>query len=139
MSYFVYVVSKLENNELVAPSKIGISSDPAKRVATLRTAAPFKIQLVGQFWCPSPSIARDIERFCHDFSRHLKVHSHGEWVNLHSADALMLVCQAIRSLMNKLSSLEGEDLQMALEAIGVLAVEKRLKQHEFVTAEATLQ
>ena len=56
--------------------KIGFSKNTVRRITSLQTASPFKLQIINQVGIDAP----EVEKKAHDIM--LRWHSHGEWFDL---------------------------------------------------------
>lgn len=77
------------------PVKVGISNNPARRLASLQAGSPAKLALA-HVESISDLSALTVERAAHDLLR--AVHSHGEWFDADAADAVAAIREAITTL-----------------------------------------
>ena len=87
---FVYVVS------CDVASKVGVSSQPEVRLATLQTGSPIPLQLFYLSLMPDESVARQCEAWVHDQLKSIRLH--GEWFNIVPEDAALVVGDAVEFL-----------------------------------------
>lgn len=91
---FLYVVGK--RNPELAPVKIGMTMNPARRLATLQTGCPFRLHIHALFALGTATDA-DIHRIMPRNSREM-----GEWFSVSAKDATIRVIRhwprAARSL-----------------------------------------
>jgi hypothetical protein len=83
---FIYVMAASRDDGLGQPVKVGISADPVKRLASINTAAPFRVSIHRLFRMPSRFVACKIERAFHD--RHRASRLNGEWFHLSPESAI---------------------------------------------------
>lgn len=120
---FVYIISKFENDQLVGPVKVGMSNEPWKRVATIQTACPFKVELAWIFEVPNKEIARALERSFHETQ--VDASLHGEWFDFSPVEAIHLLCIAYRAMLHVTSDLDGDETEALLTKAGVITAEQR--------------
>ncbi len=77
----VYIICRIKSNKPKSPVKVGISSNPAKRIASLQTANPFQLVLLTTFYCPTLEMARSLEASFHETQSDRRLW--GEWFNIH--------------------------------------------------------
>jgi len=77
---FIYVMAASRDDGSGYPVKVGISAAPQKRLASINTAAPFRVSLYRFFRMPSRTVACKIERAFHD--HHHAARLNGEWFHL---------------------------------------------------------
>lgn len=118
----VYVMAKSGPDGMTSPVKIGISSNPDSRLATIQTSCPFKIALAYVFECPNRDVAEHIERCFHETQRAERLS--GEWFNYHPITAIHLLCIAFRVALEH--NIKDKTLiEPSLDVAGVLWAEKR--------------
>lgn len=77
---FVYILGTSLPNGKMGPSKVGITKNPRKRLSSLQTACPYKIDGFYSLKIGDPQCARFIERDLLD--RMAENSIHGEWIDL---------------------------------------------------------
>ena len=84
---FVYLIGCKDG---CGPTKIGVTGDLGKRLATVQTNCPFEAVLHASVFFPLRYLAVSIEQLCHQMlaSRRL----HGEWFDIDSKLAHQAVC-----------------------------------------------
>lgn len=65
--------------------KVGISNDVERRLRTLQTANPHKLQLLYTFQA-SPGIIKSYEKKIHKELKKMDRHVHGEWFFIHPGE-----------------------------------------------------
>lgn len=121
LDHYVYVLCRVDGNTRTGPVKVGMASDPDKRLRNLQTASPFKIEQVFCFGCPNKDIARELERSFHEVQSEHRLH--GEWFDLEPIVAVHLVCLAYRAMLETTAPPDVHDA--ALDLAGVLWAEKK--------------
>jgi hypothetical protein len=125
-THYVYVIAKVEDEKLTGPVKVGITSEPNSRLASIQTACPFRIRIAYVFEAPNREIARHIERGFHETQ--VKAHLHGEWFDYHPVQAIQLLCLMYRAAMHvNIGPDQQETIDQYLEACGVISAENRFK------------
>ena len=81
-AHFVYIMAPTKAQR---PVKVGISNDPWKRLASVQTGSPIKLEVVEIYGCESRDEATALERKFHD--HHRAVRLSGEWFNITADDA----------------------------------------------------
>jgi hypothetical protein len=78
--------------------KIGISADPTGRLASLRTASPFSLEINAEWYFPNREMAMFMERAAHKALDRYRVR--GEWfaVDLSLASYVITDCWCIESV-----------------------------------------
>ena len=94
---FIYIISTVRDGEPCAPVKIGVSNNPASRLASLQTACPYDIELTYAF---SAHTERDMAGIIETVSHQVgdKVRLRGEWFDVHPFDAIRLVAGVIQGV-----------------------------------------
>ncbi|BEV44784.1 GIY-YIG nuclease family protein [Afipia carboxidovorans] len=77
--------------------KIGISTDPHKRVRFLQTSNGQVVRLYWYRWMDGPD-ARKLEHLIHQENKAKAIHAHGEWYYLNPAQAVDLVTSKLREV-----------------------------------------
>lgn len=120
---YVYIIAKIRGNKPLAPVKIGISSNPQKRIAGLQTASPFPLVLLATFFCSSRKMAEIMEAGFHDI--HADRRLSGEWFSISPMEAVELACEDFRTALDVL--IDDEDLrEIALNHSGIKENEEKL-------------
>ena len=117
--YFVYVICKSSFDEgflLPGPVKVGISSNPKKRLDGIRTSCPFHIEIAFSFCFPGRELAEIIEREFHLIQDSVRLH--GEWFDLDPLEAIYHLCGVARAAI-------GQDAAL-LEYSQVIWCERKL-------------
>jgi hypothetical protein len=96
---FIYVLATIGKAGNCSPVKIGIASNPEKRLASIQTACPNPIRVQTFFGPMDRGLARAIEQEVHKFSAKRKLH--GEWFDHDPAEAAGLVEDVIRLLLSR--------------------------------------
>jgi hypothetical protein len=76
--------------------KVGLSNDPAQRVASLQTAHAYPLTFIGKARCDSLDMAQEAERYYHSMLRCHRIR--GEWFSLE--------CKRVQSLIDWFASKE---------------------------------
>lgn len=101
---YIYVMATIGKAGNCSPVKIGIATDPDKRLASIQTACPNPIRMQTFFGPMHRDLARAIEREVHHLSARRKLH--GEWFDHDPAEAAGLVEDAIRVLLSQETAAE---------------------------------
>jgi hypothetical protein len=118
--HHLYVVSTIKDGKHVAPVKIGVASDAAKRVASLKTGCPNEIGLTFVFPIPGRDLANHVERCAHAVGWSRGNHRKGEWFNIPPALAIDMVAKTIFVLAKENRGGGSDDLLLDLEIMGVI-------------------
>lgn len=119
----VYIICRIKSNKPKSPVKVGISSNPAKRIASLQTANPFQLVLLTTFYCPTREMARSLEASFHETQSDRRLW--GEWFNIHPMEATELMCLNFRAAFH--TAVDDEKLrEIAIEHSGVRLNEEKL-------------
>ena len=92
--HYVYVIAHLSDGKLRGPVKIGISANPLKRISTLQTSCPFKIEVSFIFACPNREWAKMVEKSFHETQKESCLH--GEWFDIEPIQAIHILCIGYR-------------------------------------------
>lgn len=93
--HYVYVIGTIAADEsLIEPVKVGITSSPALRLSTLRTASPNRIELAHVFILPDRIAAAEMEAAFH--RRHDSCRLNGEWFDMGPLAAMEALCNWLR-------------------------------------------
>jgi hypothetical protein len=85
----VYIICHGPNDGEVGPVKVGMATDPFKRLASLQSGNPNRLCIWRTFPTPDREIARAIERGFHHVQR--KKRLSGEWFDLNPRQASFLM------------------------------------------------
>jgi hypothetical protein len=119
----VYIIARIRGNRPILPVKIGISSNPSKRLAGLQTANPFPLVLLTTFYCPTRGMAKELEAFFHETQSDRRLS--GEWFGIAPMEAVELLCMNFRAAFDAL--IEDEELKaIAVEHSGLRENEEKL-------------
>ena len=91
---FVYMFAKSADGIPCAPVKVGISSNPAERLATIQTSSPIPLVVVATFLCPTREAARTVEAAFH--GSQARNRTSGEWFNMQPIKAMQLLCISMK-------------------------------------------
>jgi hypothetical protein len=83
---FIYVMAASRDDGMNAPVKVGISADPQKRLASINTAAPFRVALYRSFRLPNRFMAQSVERVFHSVNGGNRLN--GEWFQIEPEQAV---------------------------------------------------
>jgi hypothetical protein len=129
--HYVYIIAHLsEQSELCGPVKIGLSSNPISRLATLQTGSASKLVLVGRYAFWRRSHALEVEQVFH---RTAAVHrTTGEWFDIEPDSAVAMMAMNIRSFVaNRLQPVENEDFFFAMDYLGLPGFAYDLAEEDF--------
>lgn len=96
---YLYIMATIGKAGDCSPVKIGIASDPEKRLLSIQTACPNPIRMQTFFGPMDRDLARALEREVHHFAKKKKLH--GEWFDYDPAEAVGLVEDVIRVLLTQ--------------------------------------
>lgn len=83
---FLYAIATVHDGSLVAPVKIGISSQPQSRIRELQTGSAHRLAFALLIMLDDRAVARKVEQGC---LQRLGEHAlTGEWVNLPPLDVV---------------------------------------------------
>lgn len=122
----VYILAALIDGVPSQPVKVGISSAPEKRLATIQTSCPYPLVLLSAFLCPTRNIALYVENAFHTLQADRRLN--GEWFNIHPMNAVELLCLYFREIFNFTLSKDAELFDAAVERSGLALNERRLAQ-----------
>lgn len=105
MVCYVYVIA-LDREK--GPSKVGIASDPKKRLAGLQTAHHQKLHLVGHWETPDRSIARVIEDSFHQVMAADRLS--GEWFDMPPKRCMALLLFALGTALNAHTNFTSDEI-----------------------------
>lgn len=97
---FVYLIASRKDDAFVTPIKVGISHDVDKRIRSIRTSCPNRIDVVQTFRFPNSSVARLIESMFHNLHRENR--RSGEWFDVEPKIALATLLNAVTFHMDEL-------------------------------------
>jgi hypothetical protein len=88
---YVYIIAPKETE---TPVKVGISSDPWKRLSSVQTGSPVELDVVEIYGCDTRDEAVRLERDFH--AAHAPTRLSGEWFNLEADEAnYWLFCETV--------------------------------------------
>lgn len=114
---FVYVIALRDGQEIKGPIKVGISSNPRARVASLQTACPFDLVLVREFRFPNREIALQFEDAFH--TTQAKHRTRGEWFDLAPSYAIAIINLHVCWMLKHCMTLTPDEARTAIEMCGV--------------------
>lgn len=119
----VYIIARMKGNRPTRPVKVGISSNPDKRLASLQTANPFPLVLLTTFYCPTRGMAKELEACFHETQSNRRLS--GEWFDIAPIEAVELLCMNFRAAFDAL--IDDEELKaIAVEHSGLRENEEKL-------------
>lgn len=131
--HFIYVIAhESAGGGITGPVKIGITSNPDARLATLKTASPKPLDIAFVFVAPNKEYARDIEAAFHKIRA--KDRLHGEWFNLSPLMAVELMCMNMRAFLEREMEVPYYDMYMALDLTGVTLAEQKCQAERYLRA-----
>lgn len=95
---FVYVLATIGAAGNCSPVKIGLATNPERRLASIQTACPSPIRIETYFGPMHREIARYIEQQAHRLYAKHKLH--GEWFDVPPLEAAGLVEDLIREILS---------------------------------------
>ena len=95
ISHWVYIIARRDDGGPVAPVKVGLSSSPRLRLATIATSCPFPIIGVHAFKIRERRVAEEIEATFHRYQSAFRLH--GEWFDIDPVSAVHLLRTQIRA------------------------------------------
>lgn len=116
---YLYVIGVRDGDGFKAPCKVGISSSPRGRLASLNTGSPFPLGLVGALRLPARDIAEFCERGFHETQAASRLN--GEWFDMEPGKALFLVTLLLQVLWSMWGFSEDEVDQLR-ELTGINAI-----------------
>jgi hypothetical protein len=131
----VYIIAHMVGRKPVAPVKVGISSSPEKRLATLQTANPKPLVLLCTFATPNREMAKVLESAFHEVRASDRLA--GEWFNIHPMIAVKLMCDNVRGAFRHFLGSDPEVHDIAVEFSGLRANEEKLAQWAAATTPNT--
>lgn len=96
---YIYILATIGKAGDCSPVKIGIASNPEKRLASIQTACPNPIRMQTFIGPMDRELARAIEREVHSFSAKRRLH--GEWFDFEPAEAVHYVRAVIRTILTE--------------------------------------
>jgi hypothetical protein len=137
VSYFLYCMATFDRarNGVGAPVKIGIAAEPSKRLSTIQTSCPTRVDIAFQLQCFNSECARILESNVHAALTDKR--TNGEWFSISPAEAadvaikcydLFLLYGAAKDLM------EFDELRSARQKAGIEAVEQALAGIRYIDA-----
>jgi hypothetical protein len=118
--HFVYVIATKRDGTLCAPIKVGISGNPKKRIAAIRTSCPNKIEFAFTFCLPGREMALDLEGVFHRTFASSGLN--GEWFDVSPYEAVFVLASAIRDNLTWCFG-QGDRLSECLDKSGVTRAE----------------
>lgn len=95
-----------------SPSKVGIASDPTKRIATLQTAHHQRLILAGSWRLPEREIARSLEAAFHATQKRDRLA--GEWFDMTPEQCMCILHIGLGVMLNKVYLLEPDQVEEVL-------------------------
>jgi hypothetical protein len=96
---YIYILATIGKSGDCSPVKIGIASDPIKRLASIQTSCPNPIRMQTFFGQMHRDYARHIEREAHNLYKRKKLH--GEWFDASPGDAVGLIADLIEVICTR--------------------------------------
>jgi hypothetical protein len=131
--HYVYIIATVgDRGILCSPVKVGSSSNPGARLASLKTANPNKIEIVCSFGFPNKEIAVAAERAFHEVLGHRR--RVGEWFNMGPTDAVESMCRNVRAMHNQFEDWTPEEREFAYYASGAWDAERKAMTERYLSA-----
>lgn len=111
-------------NEPLAPIKIGIASDPEKRIASLQTGSARRLKILSYFDTPNREIAKKFEVAFHKYYESKRLA--GEWFDVDPIAALELACNSFRGHLEQMQDKLEAPFQSHLDHCGVTYAEREI-------------
>ena len=99
----IYVVSPDGN----WPCKVGISTNPYKRLISLQTSVWKPLKVIGCYWAKTVKEAREVEKQVHKRLSEDNVWLHGEWFDMRPKDA--------KEMIEFVSAVEGLEINDTID------------------------
>jgi len=116
---YVYLIAHLDGaGECTAPVKIGYSSFPDKRLATLQTGNPSRLVMMFKLRAPSVELARQSEAYFHRVAASDRLS--GEWFSTAPIKALAGLSSAFAALILQ-DVRNDKDAELLMEWSGVMS------------------
>jgi hypothetical protein len=125
---YVYIIAKRVHGGVSRPVKVGITGDPDKRLATIKTACPYPIEIVCVFGSPLRGYAAALELAFHSIHKDKRLH--GEWFDMSPLMAAESMCRNYRAMLKTWLKFGEEEIAEAAEWAGVTAVEAKCAEEQ---------
>ncbi len=135
MSHYVYIIATRSGSWLGWPIKIGMTSDPAGRLKSIRTACPGFIEMPYFLDVFDEASARSIEKAMHEQFKLSALN--GEWFNVSPTEAAVFLIEYYELLTVGWVFEQGwsrEDLSLILGRSGVYGIRERLDAERYTKA-----
>lgn len=99
---YIYIICHKNGEDFVAPIKIGVSDNPKKRLKSLSSGNPNKLEIFHQFALPTREIAFDLENAFLSVKKESRLN--GEWFDLSPDDAFLNMVLNILSALTHTSA-----------------------------------
>lgn len=116
--HYIYVFSTIENGVPVAPCKIGITSQLSKRLKSIQTGSPRKLEIISTVAIPHRPLVEAVEKYLHWWLSDYRLE--GEWFNICPVDAAIGVCTAAHDAFLEIVP-DASAAYDALENLGICA------------------
>lgn len=121
---FVYVISGVRDGFPCAPCKVGITKDPAGRLAALQTGHPYPLTIVAALGFQDRSYAESVEHAFHAVQADSRMS--GEWFEADPLRSATVLCTIVFSVAEALT--EDRDARSGfLYATGVMETARQLE------------
>lgn len=125
--HYVYVIGmETPEGEWTGPSKVGVSTNPRSRLASLQTGSPMKLVLSWVFTAMDRRTAFALENAFHQM--HSDDALEGEWFHMHPALAMYYMSGNYRAFLKTVCSLDDEDISRFDQALAINRCESTLKR-----------
>jgi hypothetical protein len=114
------------SSEPLRPIKIGIASNPEKRIASIQTGSPRRLKILTYFDTPNRDIAKKFETAFHNHYQAKRLA--GEWFDVDPIEALQLACNSFRNYLERMAPSLDVPLEDHLRHCGVLYGEREVKR-----------
>jgi hypothetical protein len=106
---FLYLIAAKVGDRFVAPVKVGVSHGPMGRLATLQTASPRELGIVGIIAYPCREIALKMEDCFHETQGEKRLR--GEWFDIEPDKALALARLQLRFALSMFAADLDDDIR----------------------------
>lgn len=121
---YVYVIAPVQDGWPISPVKVGITSALSGRLSSLQTGSSLPLICVQAFPVPDREIALALEKAFHTVMDRFRMA--GEWFDIDPLHAVRAMTDNIEQMLVRQLGFEGDELEHALTATGVIDSRKRL-------------
>lgn len=134
---YLYLMCIQEGDCIVGPVKVGITGSLSARLSQVQTGNPRKVVIAMYLPFPNRDIAATLEGGFHTVMGDHRLS--GEWFDLHPVEALIAICQNVRSAIEHFFADQPDFVPVAIASCRLPEAEALLENIRVLSSKETIQ